>query len=118
MDQKVKELWLEALRSGKYAQGKDALRIGDKFCCLGVLCDVYKKAKNDGEWVSSGNADKMMFVLNKDRSHAVLPSPVRLWAGLNNPNPNLTQGDFTSLATMNDSGRSFKDIANVIDKQL
>jgi hypothetical protein len=33
--------WLEALRSGKYVQGKNALKREDgSFCCLGVLQDV------------------------------------------------------------------------------
>jgi len=42
----LKAKWVEALRSGKYKQGKRALRTGrdkpenDLFCCLGVLCDL------------------------------------------------------------------------------
>lgn len=33
--------WVEALRSGKYEQGEYQLRTeDDKFCCLGVLCEV------------------------------------------------------------------------------
>ena len=41
MDQKVKEAWVAALRSGKYKQGKDALRkLDNSFCALGVLYDV------------------------------------------------------------------------------
>lgn len=34
--------WLKALRSGKYVQGRNHLRCGDYFCCLGVLCDLVK----------------------------------------------------------------------------
>lgn len=40
MDKELKRKWVEALRSGKYEQGHGALRKDDKFCCLGVLCDV------------------------------------------------------------------------------
>lgn len=29
-----------ALRSGEYQQGKNRLRVGDKYCCLGVLTEV------------------------------------------------------------------------------
>lgn len=36
------ELWLEALESGRYKQGKGRLRGGDAFCCLGVAMDVLK----------------------------------------------------------------------------
>ena len=32
--------WIEALRSGKYKQGKGFLKKGDCHCCLGVLCEV------------------------------------------------------------------------------
>lgn len=36
----LKAKWLEALRSGKYEQGRGALLDGGKYCCLGVLCEV------------------------------------------------------------------------------
>ena len=42
-----KKRWIKALRSGKYEQGKGALRRpalrgnrAAEFCCLGVLCEV------------------------------------------------------------------------------
>lgn len=34
------EKWIAALESGKYAQGKDALCVGDAYCCLGVACAI------------------------------------------------------------------------------
>src|SRR6056297_2776684 len=38
--------WIDALRSGKYEQNISALRSNDnKFCCLGVLCDIYDPTK-------------------------------------------------------------------------
>jgi hypothetical protein len=37
--------WVEALRSGKYRQGRYALRSGNCFCVLGVCADV-----NKGGW--------------------------------------------------------------------
>ena len=47
-DKKLLKKWVEALRSGRYKQGKGALCYNkDKYCCLGVLCEVaglrYKK---------------------------------------------------------------------------
>lgn len=50
MNEKYKMLWVDALRSGKYQQGKNGLhqlidysdRSGGYYCCLGVLCDVAK----------------------------------------------------------------------------
>lgn len=52
MDQKLKDRWVKALRSGKYKQVKESLRaeVYDEetghyrdeigYCCLGVLCEV------------------------------------------------------------------------------
>lgn len=43
--------WADALRSGKYKQGKKYLhrkdsQIGDTFCCLGVACHLFKDELN------------------------------------------------------------------------
>lgn len=32
--------WINALRSGKYKQGKFRLQSVDQYCCLGVACEV------------------------------------------------------------------------------
>jgi hypothetical protein len=44
MEQTIKTRWLNALRSGEYAQGNGTLKSNEsetaKFCCLGVLCDI------------------------------------------------------------------------------
>jgi hypothetical protein len=48
MNKEIKEKWINALRSGKYEQGKSQLRsLSNKFCCLGVLCDLYKDELKD-----------------------------------------------------------------------
>ena len=35
-----RELWIAALRSGKYRQSTGGLKVSDGFCCLGVACAV------------------------------------------------------------------------------
>ena len=41
MRAEVKKAWVDALRSGKYKQGRGALRSGgNEYGCLGVLIDV------------------------------------------------------------------------------
>lgn len=40
MKPELKENWIKALRSGKYIQTSNYLRVNDGYCCLGVLCDV------------------------------------------------------------------------------
>ena len=46
MKAELKTKWIEALRSGKYNQGRRALVTNQgSYCCLGVLCDVMGKEK-------------------------------------------------------------------------
>ena len=45
--------WIKALRSGIYQQGRGRLRLhlrgeGFRYCCLGVLCDLYDPSKWTG----------------------------------------------------------------------
>lgn len=39
-DQEIMREWVDRLRSGEYEQGQGRLRIDDRFCCLGVLCEI------------------------------------------------------------------------------
>ena len=39
----LQQEWVNALRSGKYKQGKDRLRKNDSYCCLGVACEIFKE---------------------------------------------------------------------------
>lgn len=105
MNPKVKELWLIALRSGNYAQGRRRLRVGDLYCCLGVLCDIYSQ----DQWsLVEGSYEY------QGATHT-LPAAVVEWAGLDERNP-MPGG--ISLAALNDRGASFDEIASVIDKWL
>lgn len=42
LTKKNKEKWLKALRSGKYQHGTGQLRYEDRFCCIGVYCEIFK----------------------------------------------------------------------------
>lgn len=70
--------WVDALRSGKYEQGRLALRSkDDKYCCLGVLCDVAKN-KLGLEWMLLDG--KFRYDIGKNEmtsSSIVLPLDVR-----------------------------------------
>ena len=65
MKKRVKKLWVEALRSGGYKQGRKRLRYGDTYCCLGVLCDLYRKETGEGKWNKQQSA---LVTLNDVRS--------------------------------------------------
>ena len=91
---------VKALRGGKYAQGQGRLRYDDKFCCLGVLCDIREPLNWDEKKRIHGAAS----ALN-------LPGHIRTNVGLSNE-------DTRMLADMNDCGDSFEQIATWIEKTL
>lgn len=115
MKPKVKKLLLEALRSGKYKQTTGKLRQGDSFCCLGVICDLHRKSTKS----SKNKWDNNHYLCGKfEKGAYTLPSLVQKWAGLNTEMGNfkLKNGQKRSLADLNDGGKSFKQIANYIEK--
>jgi len=105
MDKRIKKMWVEALRSGEYRQVKGALKQGEGYCCLGVLCVLYG---NDTD--QRGMDLPMMSYISPE---------VMEWARLEDSNPSVRSGRCqTTLAEMNDSIKTFKQIADVIEKQL
>lgn len=91
MNTQIKEQWVKALRSGEYLQGEGCLRSGKegerKFCCLGVLCDLYKKSKRRGKWVKPAEDCDRFVLPSGDESEIELPDPVVEWAGLEDQDP-------------------------------
>lgn len=113
-----------ALRSGEYEQAKGRLKTEDGYCCLGVLCDIYRteNADQNGRWVETDYREESsyQFVVGQYVSGGVLPAPVMQWAGMetNNGgfNPN-GEGTFTdALSSRNDRDWSFTNIADFIEK--
>lgn len=101
-------LWLDALRSGEYQQGEGHLRAGDKFCCLGVACDLAVKNRvipeptKEPDWPS----DLMFYGVEPEfRSAWSLPSEVAAWLGFDPAGecPDVTFGDQRrSVVDLND----------------
>lgn len=91
-----KAKWVEALRSGKYKQGRMKLydALNDCYCCLGVadvICGYKPSAR--------GTIDK---------SHDNVPEPLRLVGSV-----------YMSLIGLNDNAnKSFSEIADYIEKEL
>lgn len=113
LDDDVRKNWLIALRSDKYEQGGAALRQVSfvnpdepdalRYCCLGVLADI-----TDDDWrVSTDNS-------NSFQSHLTL--------GVNFLNNEFAESihleyvDQRLLASMNDAGINFLDIADMIER--
>ena len=138
MNPERKAEWVAALRSGDYPQGRNVLTSVEsdgtrRHCCLGVLCDLAVKAgvltvdtDDDGTpdttYVNGTNAVRYHETGQPDAQAVVyLPRAVREWAGLDGDNPGFVREGFlnrTHLASLNDDGVSFDDIADVIDERF
>jgi hypothetical protein len=119
MNPEVKTIWLTALQSGEYKKGRMSLRNdvdGNEeyqYCCLGVLCEEYRKATGHGTW------DFDIFIDGtKDRHITILTRDVVAWAGLSSCNPIVIHGEYSSLADLNDATDTFTDVINVIEEHL
>lgn len=142
MNPEVKQEWIEELRSGKHEQTQGALqrlkplqgasnpeatKVGK--CCLGVLCDIAVKhgviSPITGDPTLS--EDRVYYLDEaEDRSgatfanSALLPNQVMKWAGLDSDNGTY-QGDddYThALTNKNDTGATFDEIADLIEKHF
>lgn len=103
--------WVKNLESGLYKQGRERLvKAGkdfDRFCCLGVLCDMAVRAKVIPAPTRPRVGDAYCY---KNNTQVLSPAVMR-WAGLKDD----TGGhDTDSLAARNDDGLHFKTIAKII----
>ena len=113
MKPKIKARWIAALRSGEYTQGRGQLRDGDKFCCLGVLCDLHTNLTHKADWEGEYYAGQ---------SRSSLPRIVAEWAGVNDDDPELNDAP---ASVWNDGTNdedikphSFLEIADLIEAYL
>lgn len=109
MTPELKAKWIAALRSGEYKQTKGRLlrkwRGEDRFCCLGVLCEVMEAPRTTGP--SMNDQSGPGYDLNGIFHDAELPCSV------------LSAGDQNILVKLNDSHRrSFAKIADWIEENL
>lgn len=110
--------WVDALRSGKYKQGRAYLKYGNGYCCLGVACDISSLSQWD-------YGDRYM------GCGVLLPPEVVEWLGVRENDPRLelsgaeckriglevddSIGVGLYISRLNDSGVDFKSIAKVIE---
>jgi hypothetical protein len=132
-------LWVAALRSGEYKQGRNRLRLEDPvtgeitWCCLGVACDVAEKNgapvqlhevpnvftnPRDKELLSYSYTSSTLSTLSLPSivSETSLPRVVQQWFGLFRSDP-VVRG--RHLATWNDhDGADFETIAGYIEEEF
>lgn len=107
-----REKWIRALESGEYKQTKGVLHDGVGWCCLGVACDVLgiRHAKADGRYQFDGVTGE-------------LPSRAQGMLGLSHELPEVWRVNdddeeiLDSLAELNDTGKSFAEIAELLRQQ-
>jgi hypothetical protein len=132
MKKDVAKKWVKALRSGKYKQGETYLKqFNDngqaKHCCLGVLCELYNDSmkKNHKKTLSTKIRSKHSTdCVTFNNKEGELPKVVMKWADIYDPigrfeaeNPDYGT-DMYCLADLNDSGKKFTTIANIIEKNM
>lgn len=116
MKPEIKQLWIEALESGKYQQGKGQLRNANgEYCCLGVLCELAAKEGVIEEGKTKFNSlDIEGYTTYYDGTWHTISDKVRQWSGFGldvEENYSLS-GDVNHVIGMNDDeGASFADIA-------
>lgn len=96
--------WKEALLSGNFAQGRGKLREGEKYCCLGVLCETagleFRESPDTGYYNEEGE-----LVWQNLWSNPKIPGQGK----------ELDESIYRCLASLNDAGLSFEGIALLLD---
>jgi len=106
MSREIILMWIDALRRGEYQQGRQALCMGGKYCCLGVLHDIVGSewvSKNDGYAWGHGDEE------GGEIDYWDLPQELRLQLGRH----------YKMLISLNDEmNADFNRIANYIEKNI
>jgi len=118
MDQRIKTEWVALLRYGNIKQTKRKLHNKEEgsFCCLGVLCEMAKQ-ENIAEFLLKAN-DYRAKNNENDYGCGTLPNAVRKWAGLQGCNPTPNNSDKCLTYSNDTDGKTFSEIADIIEKGL
>jgi hypothetical protein len=117
MNEAIRDKWAAKLESGQYYQGRGGLRLGMTYCCLGVLCELFREETGDGEreQVYQGEGQAYRFIARGTKDTIMLPVAVRDWAELPDVNPHLDPDDPQGFAAyLNDHVMNFREIAALV----
>ena len=129
------QVWVPALRSGKYEQTKGFLPDDHGYCCLGVACDVlgmnwdseycdtplrhYTSLPADVVNTYGFGSSTTINVLTKNLHKVPALEKSKFSDKVDSGGVyDYTKDDYTviSLATLNDSGLTFDEIADIIEQ--
>jgi hypothetical protein len=102
--------WVAALRSGEFEQGNGALRRGDKFCCLGVACELAAKYKIIKPAKKAPGSDDLFMYGYRT---CTLPDEVTNWLNLRTHDGNI-EGHISLVGENDVKDKTFKEIADLI----
>lgn len=109
MKKRQMERWVKALRSGKFKQWSGRLYVAEAegHCCLGVLCAINEKSLTLKE-------QKEMFCGEAES----LFSSIMDLTGIKDAEGQFIDlsGTIGNLAHLNDNGKSFTEIADIIEQ--
>lgn len=136
MNPEIKAEWLKRLRDPETKQTTGALcrtkpyvnHAGETapvgMCCLGVLTEIAVE-RGIVERSTGPDIGLVGYEVSTSDGYAytetgTLPEPVMEWAGLHEYNPSITtpEGYRTTVATYNDAGHTFAEIAEIIEAQF
>ena len=118
MDKNIKKLWIKALRSGEFKQCKNYLSKDGKYCALGVLSvlALMEGVCTYNEEGGMGRFDNRRFRLSynvmkwaaiaQEEERFLDPKELGVLIKIKNKE--------TSILELNDTGKSFKEIARII----
>ena len=99
--------WLEALESGKFEQGQTCLKKDNKFCCLGVACEL---SGIEAILMTRSGITRYEYLGEKHYLPKEIVDKLKFRGN---------QGDAfgeptMAIALLNDEGKTFKEIAAII----
>ncbi len=116
MKKTISKIWIKALRSGEFNQGSEFLERDGKYCALGVLALL---SLVGGQCTYNFHEGIGQF----DNKRSGLSFNTMKWAEIkdfHNPDapfvPLDVNGTMSSITKLNDSGMSFNQIADLIEK--
>lgn len=104
------QLWVDALRSGKYEQGQSHLCKDGKYCCLGVAADLFKtpKTKITADFIT-------YFDDHRDTAPPYVIDALNLRDRIGGT---MLEETWPSLAHLNDDGKTFSEIADIFEQNI
>ena len=108
----MRKQWIDALRSGEYAQCTLQLRSeANCYCVFGVLCDLAAK-RGVGEWVHTedgyGFRTRPSISTEPTTLFNLIPFEIKQLVGL-------TQTDASRIMSLNDNGWTFEKLAQHLE---